>query len=45
MVSELIQRQFDRFLDEAVTHGERAVAEDSAKNIPALDPKHADALT
>ena len=48
MVSERIQRQIDRFLDEAeeaVTQGDWAVAEDRARKVLALDPENSDALT
>ena len=48
MVSERIQRQIDRFLDEAeeaVTRGDWALAEDRAGKVLALDPENADALT
>ena len=48
MASERIQRQIDRLLDEAeeaVTRSDWAVAEDRARNVLALDPENADALT
>ena len=48
MSSERIQRQIDRFLDEAeeaVTQGAWAVAEDRAMKVLALDPENSDALT
>ncbi|MEE8465587.1 MAG: hypothetical protein V3S68_03860, partial [Dehalococcoidia bacterium] len=48
MVSERIQRQIDRFLDEAeeaVTQGDWAVAQDRAQKVLALDPENPDAHT
>ena len=48
MASERIQRQIDRFLDdaeEAVTQGNWTVAEDRARKVLALDPENSDALT
>ena len=48
MASDRIQRQIDRFLDEAeeaVTQGDWSVAEDRARKVLALDPQNSDALT
>ena len=44
IVSERIQRQIDRFLDEveeAVTQGDCGVVEDRARKVLALDPENA----
>ncbi|MBI2887946.1 MAG: hypothetical protein HYY02_12150 [Chloroflexi bacterium] len=48
MPSERIQRQIDRFLDEAdqaMAHSDWARVQDRAENVLALDPENADAQT